>query len=394
MTAARFWRARALANGGNGVVSASRVSLKDGTDQDIGLVANSPGVTYISGTTFGGFPASAAFDSNPSTAWAATTGPGDANSWVGVDLGVGVTKEVQSIESVTRTDASNDQGVTQWVVERSDDGVAWVQEFETVNVGGPTYLTGTVSALNLNQTIEWRSLAREAVGTTATFWRLLLETRPGSNAYTYAEIEFISAGGVNQGPFYPTHADNVAFNLGPAALDDGNLGSIWAGDGTPGIIHARTQADKIEIGFLRLTARNDGLAASQTADSWRLQKSNGEGWTDVLVTTGDTGYTASEERLFSVSGGPLPGPSSTELDQTSLEVIFTGTPATDLDSLFLETLHSVEPEIEVDTVFFEILHTIAPKIKKGEVHATIDHAIDPDSPNYAELDTLLTSPFA
>lgn len=312
----RYWRVRSLANFGNGVVSAARVQLLDDSDTDIALLANSPGRVAIAGSEFGGFPAANAFDDADGTAWASSGGGGaDPNAWVGIDLGAGNEKSVVGFSVKARTDNSPDQLFAQAILEWSNDGVVWNEQFTSIQVGG----RDSNADPNLGDEFYFYSEGARPVGNTALHWRLLIEQRPASNAYTIAELEMFNPAlqDIGQLGGFPGYgASSTGFGGTPDKLNDGitsGNSAWWASQSNAVtddefITHSVDPGNEIELVGYAITARDtDNLWDDQTPTHHRLQKSNGDNWTDVVVTIAAPAFGQGERQAY--GAGPIGDPS-------------------------------------------------------------------------------------
>lgn len=119
--AARRWRIRAdTLVSGNTMSCAEmewRLSL-GGTDE-------TGSGTASASTTFGGFPASNAFDNNTGTLWSGNAGIDDCE-YLAYDFGSGVTKAIVQASFTARNDGSYTQSPTAGWIESGSDGISWL----------------------------------------------------------------------------------------------------------------------------------------------------------------------------------------------------------------------------------------------------------------------------
>lgn len=131
MAAHRYWRFLCQTNGGGGVFAIAEFT----GNTAIGGTSVFTGGTASASTSFGGFPASNAFDGNPSTAWASTSAT--SGEWLKYDLGAGNDKDIIEFSIASRNDNSANQTPVTGKLQYSDDDIGWTDALTFAGVAAP-----------------------------------------------------------------------------------------------------------------------------------------------------------------------------------------------------------------------------------------------------------------
>lgn len=157
------------------------------------------------------------------------------------------------------------------------------------------------SGVGLTHRGKW---ARGGGAVPHTYWRLLITAHNGSayNVSSGSEVQFrATPGGADQsvgGTPFGTEGSDVNF-LPPKAFDN-NYSTSWGTYPTQIPVHIGYQfVEPVEVTEIAYAARHDSFGPSEAMKDGEVQWSDdGVTWTTEWAITGQTGWAASEERIF------------------------------------------------------------------------------------------------
>lgn len=281
-----YWRLNITLAFGN--LQLRELQFFDSGDSQIATTGGTPSAS----NTYGGFPASNAFDSNTGTKWAAVGGATAGSPiWLQYQFASGVS--VAYIKIVSSEYA--DQGPINMQLQSSDDG----STFTTVySWNGVVYTTaGQTTTLNATN---------QAPTSPAISWRLnVTALGSGGVPLQFAALKFYDAGSsLIPTSAYAATASSIYSTTGgeaftsPYAAFDGNAATDWA---TPTFVSPQwiqyDFASVVSVASIAITA-DAGSSSNHAPTAFDVQYNLGAGWVTAASFTTPSTWAAGETRTF------------------------------------------------------------------------------------------------
>jgi hypothetical protein len=248
------------------------------------------GGTPSASSTFAGFPASEAFDTDYQTIdqrWASAS-TGGTNEWIMYDFGAGNETLIEQV-NVFASVSEFDQTVKDILVQYSSDSSSWTTAWaDTITI---------TAGLQFRKTQWPGSVAGYTASPygTHTYWRLLVQSANGA-AISAAEVEFrATTGGADQATGGTPSVS--ALLIGSAAdIFDNNNSTFWAINGTGWIKYQF--AAPVAVGQVTWRIRGDGNP-THSPNTLLVQYSDDNSvWTTAWQVAGSSGWGDGENRTF------------------------------------------------------------------------------------------------